>query len=270
MNSVYWTVSVTVIKRSIDCGATRLITAEQLTIKRQLELIEKYKVNILHSTPGILVPCLKYERIHEMDLSSVQYIFIYGGKLPMNFILDIKRYFPNVRIYEIYGATEIGQVSLASFDHDGCGNGHRLHPNYIVKIVDDDENRCGPNTVGEIRIKSAYKFLGYLDDPVQTSNALDSEDFYRTGDIGQFNDQGRLFITDRKKNIINVFYYDSMILPHEIEECVAKMSDVLEVCVVGVPIVSEFFLPAVVLVRKPGSKLSKRDVFNVIAGKRFF
>lgn len=255
---------------SIDNGATRIITAKPLTAQHQLELIEKYKMNVLNTTPGTLVPCLKHERIHKMDLSSVKLIYIYGGKLSLNLIPDIKRHFRNARIYETYGATEIGGASLASLDNSyvnsSCNDGHRILPNCIVKIVDDDENRCGPNELGEIRIKMAHKFLGYLNDPVQTANAVDDEGFYRTGDIGQFDEQGFLRITDRKKNIINVFYYDSIILPQEIEEYLIKLPDIEEVCVVGIPIISEFQLPAVVVARMPGSKLCQRDIFNAIAG----
>lgn len=265
IHSIYWTVGVKIIMESIDNGSTRVITAKPLTAQHQLQLIEKYKINVLNPTPGNLIPCLNYERIHEMDLTSVKLMYMYGGKLPLSLIPDIKRHFTNVRIYETYGATEIGGASLASL---GCSNsGHRILPNCIVKIVDDNENRCGPNTLGEIRIKMTHKFLGYLNDPVQTADALDDEGFYRTGDIGQFDEHGFLCITDRKKNVINVFYFDSIVLPQEIEEfLLAKLPDVREVCVVGIPIVSEFQLPAVVAVRMPGSKLKQRDVFNAIAG----
>lgn len=254
---------------SIDNGATCVITAKPLTAQYQLELIEKYKMNVLNPTPGNLVLCLKHARIHEMDLSSVKQIYIYGGKLSLNFIPDIKRYFPNARIFETYGATEIGAASLAILDNPNEDGGHQLLPNCIVKVVDANENRCGPNMLGEIRIRMAHKYLGYLNDPIQTANALDNEGFYITGDISQFNDHGFFYIVDRKKNIINVFYYDSMVLPHEIENCLVKLPDIKEVCVVGIPIISEFYLPAAVVVRTPGSKLNQRDVFNVIAGTFF-
>lgn len=273
IHSIYWTVGVKIIIESIDNGSTRVITAKPLTAEHQLRLIEKYKMNVLNPTPGNLIPCLNYVRIHEMDLTSVKLIYMYGGKFSLNLIPVIKRHFPHARIYETYGATEIGGASLASLDadnsnsNDDCNHGHRILPNCIVKIVDDNENRCGPNALGEIRIKMAHKFLGYLNDPVQTANAVDDEGFFRTGDIGQFDDQGFLCISDRKKNVINVFYYDSIVLPQEIEGHLVKLPDIKEVCVVGIPIVSEFQLPAVVAVRVPGSKLCQRDVFNAIAGE---
>lgn len=275
IHSIYWTVGVKIIMESIDNGSTRVITAKPLTAQHQMQLIEKYKMNVLNPTPGTLVPCLNYERIHEMDLTSVKLIYMYGGKLPLNLVPEIKHHFPNARIYETYGATEIGGVSLASLNmdsshsNDDCNHGHRILPNCIVKIVDENENRCGPRAFGEIRVKMAHKFLGYLNDPVQTANALDNEGFYRTGDIGQFDEQGFLCITDRKKNVINVFYYDSIVLPQEIEEfLLAKLPNIREVCVVGIPIVSEFQLPAVAAVRMCGSKLCQRDVFNAIAGMK--
>lgn len=267
VHSIYWTVGILIVMESISNGCVRVISAKSMTAQHQLQLIEKYKVNILNPTPGNLVQWVKYERISGMDLSSVQYIFVHGGKSSLNFIPDVKRYFPNACIDEYFGITEIGLISIASLDNSNANvGGHRITSNNIVKIVDDDENRCGPNSLGEIRVKKPYEFLGYLNDPVQTANAVDDEGFFQTGDIGQFNDQGFLFITDRKKNIFSVFYYRNMILPQEIEECLAKMPDIKEVCVVGIPIVSQYFLPAVVVVRMPGSKLSQRDVYNAIAG----
>lgn len=268
LHSIYWTVGIFIVMESIYNGCTRVISAKSMTAQRQLQLIEKYKVNILNPTPGNLVHWVKYEGISEMDLSSVKYILVHGGKSSMNFIPDVKRYFPHACIHEYFGITEVGLISIASlYDPNANAVGHRITSNNTVSIVDDDGNRCGPNALGEIRVKKPYKFLGYLNDPVQTAEAVDDDGFFQTGDIGQFDEQGYLHIMDRKKNIFSVFYYRNMILPQEIEGCLAKLPDVKEVCVVGIPIVSQYFLPAVVAVRTPGSKLSQRDVYNVVAGK---
>lgn len=267
IHSIYWTVGILIIMESIRNGCVRVISAKSMTAQRQLQLIEKYKVNILNPTPGNLVHWAKYERISEMDLSSVKSILVHGGKTSLTFIPDIKRHFPNARIDECFGITEVGLISIASLNNSNTNGGHTLSANNIVKLVDDHGNRCGPNESGEIHVKKPYKFLGYINDPVQTANAMDEEGFFRTGDIGHFDDHGFLFITDRKKNIFSVFYFRSMILPQEIEECLAKLPDVKEVCVVGIPIVSQYFLPAAVVVRMPGSELSQNDVFQAVAGR---
>lgn len=70
-----------------------------------------------------------------------------------------------------------------------------------------------------------------------------------------------------QKNVLTLFYFDSILIPNEIEECLIDMPGVKEVCVVGVPIVGGATLPAAVIVRKSKSKLSKRDIFNRIAGE---
>lgn len=267
VNSIYWATNIKTILDAILSGITRIITAKPLTNQHQLKLIEKYKINVLRMSPSNLIACLKYERINELDLSSVNHICMNGAKLPLHFIPDIKRHFPNASIVEYFGLTEIGSISTVSLDSPNDVNfgGHRLVANNIVKIVDDDGNRCGPNEAGEIRVIKPFKFAGYLNDPIQTANAIDDEGFFRTGDIGHFNDQGFLFITDRLKNIMISFYYGIEILPREIEECLIKLSDIKEACVVGIPITTQY-LPAVAIVRMPGSKLSQRDIFNVIAG----
>lgn len=265
--SIFWTVNLKTIVEAFSKGGTRVMTGKPLTAEHQLKLIEKYKISHLRLNPSFLISCLKYERIHEMDLSSVKNISILGASLPLSFIPDVKRYFPNTNIDAPYGITEVDIVSIASLvGPNANGGGHRINPYNIVKIVNDDGIRLGPNETGEILVKKPFKFCGYLNDPVQTANAVDDEGFFRTGDIGQFDDQGFLFITDRKKNIMRIFYYGSAILPQEIEEfLLAKFPDISEVCVIGIPIAT-LYLPAVAVVRMKGSKLSQRDVFNAIAG----
>lgn len=252
--------------KAIESGATRVIAARPMSVQRRLELIEKYKANALTPMAGRLVSSLKDERIHKMDFSFVKHICTYGGKFPVKLIANVKRHFPNAHIQELYGMTETGGISLASLDDPSTNGGHRLFPNLIVKIVNDDGVCCGPNELGEIHVKPPYEFRGYISDPVETANAVDDEGFIRTGDIGKFDDNGFLFIVDRLKNIFFVFYFENFILPLEMEEFLAKLPGVREACIVGIPITPGYFLPSAVVVRMPDTKLIHSDVFNAIAG----
>lgn len=267
---IYWVTGVGSIVNQIVSGATCILSAKPFSAQSYLELIEKYKVNFINPTPVNLVSYLKYDGIHSLDLSSVRLIRTSGAKLSLHFIDDIKRYFPNARVVEGYGMTEIGTIATNTLINPHvntyCEAGHRLRSNRLVKIVDDTGNRCGPHTIGEIRVKSAFVFGGYLNDPKQTANAVDDEGFFRTNDMGQFNDRGFLLIGDRIKDVFRVYYYIALISPHEIEECLLKICGIEEVCIVGIPIVASYCLPAAVVVRRPDSNLNQRDIFNVVAG----
>lgn len=253
---------------TIASGATRIITTKPFTPETPLQLIDKYKVTILPIATFDLIACLKTDLIPKVNLASVKLIHFFGSKMPNNLVAEVFRYFPNASLLSLYGMTEIGLVSVNTFNKNvEIDDGSELTSDCIAKIVDKNENCCGPNESGELCLKKKYPFRGYIDDPVANASALDNEGFYRTGDIAYFDDNGRLFLQDRIKNVLTLFYFDSILLPFELEECLIDMSGVQDVCVVGVPIASGAALPAAVVIRKPNSNLTKCEVFDKIKGK---
>lgn len=232
-------------------------------------MIEEHKISILYIPPFNLIPCLKSDVINKTDLLSMRTIYFYGCKLTPTLIPIVNQYFPNTDCVSWYGMTEIGRLAVSIIDAQGKSSGERLLESREVKIIDGVGTRCGPNDKGEICFKINGEFLGYLDDPVANAAAIDDEGFYRTGDVGHFDENGILFIEDRKKNVIIVYYFDGVILPSEMEECLIAVPDIQEVCVVGIPVESSTALPAAVVVRKPNPNLSPRDVFEVVAGEIF-
>lgn len=267
-DTIYWTVGCRPIFNSIYNGVIRIVSSKPFMPAVQLAIIGKYKVTDLYNTPFIMTACLKSDAIQEVDLSSVKRIVFYGGKLPYTLVTDIKRYFPQAEQINDYGLTELGQVSLASIDMDrGKVNGGQLYYGCSVKIVDDDGNRCGPNVNGEICVKKEHHFQEYFDDPSATAAAIDAEGFFLTGDIGHFDNKGNLSVEDRKKNAMNVFYFESVLLPTKIEDLLIKVPSIKEVCVVGVELAIDAYLPAAVIIKDSNSQLNQRDVFNVVAGE---
>lgn len=277
-DSIYWNVGFKPIVNSIYHGAVRIISSKPFSPELQLRIIDKYKITVLFNTPYIIAACLKSAWIHKYDLSSVKRIYFYGAKLPNTLVPDINHYLPNADLVVIYGLTEAGLVSANSLNAPTQAHGHfqtnninvnggQLFNGCSVKIIDDTGNRCGPNCSGEICAKNKHQFISYLDDPAATASAVDSEGFFRTGDIGYFDDNGNLFVEDRKKFVGKVFYFETILVPSTIEECLIKLPGVLEVCVVAVPLACDECLPAAAIVRNPKSNLDPNTVFNVVAGK---
>lgn len=143
----------------------------------------------------------------------------------------------------------------------------QLYYDYTAKIIDDDGNRCGPNVSGELCLKNVNKFFGYLNDPLTNAASIDDEGFLRTGDICRFDEMGNLWIEARKKEIVKLFHFYGNLVPTQIENFLQQVSGINDVCVVGIPIALDQGLPAAVIVRCPVSNLSKRDVFNMVAGE---
>lgn len=268
-DSIFWTCG---IKYIIDCvynGMTRVITAKPYSSELQFQLVEKYKATIISVVPFSLTGCLKNDLIKKADLSSVKQISTHGGKVPTSLIAEIKQYFQNADLFSSYGLTEIGVVTKCQLDPEEKNCREWIANGCEIKIVDENGNHCGPKMSGEIFVKKTYKFPGYLDDPEATAAAVDEMGYFRTGDVGFFNEYGVLCIGDRKKNTIDTFYFNAVIMPYEMEESIITMPGVKEVCVVGIPTASGSELPAAVIVRKPDFNLSKHNVFNLVAGKKF-
>lgn len=261
-DSIFWTVGIRPIIDCIYNGAKRIITKKPFSPELQLHLIEKYNVNVLYIPPFNLVPCIKNDMIHKVDLSSVKTIYFYGGETLPTLISAVNHYMPSAHSVPWYGMTEVGRIA---FQGNDCGK--HLVNGCTAKIVDEDGNRCGQNISGEICVMKKHQFLGYFDDSVATANAIDGEGFFRTGDIGHFDDNGTLFIEGRKKNVQNIFYFEGVIVPSEIEKCLVSLPDIEEACVVGIPITTGTVLPAAVVVRKLNSNLGQREVFDAAKGE---
>lgn len=265
-SDIYWTIG---IKEVLDClhsGAMRIITTDSYIPETPLQLVHRNKVTVLPIAAFDLIACLKTDLIRSVDLSSVRKIIVYGGHMPNILADQVHQYFPNAKLTIWYGMTEIGMISV--YDPKEFKDGGGIFADgYTIKVIDEIGNRCGPNRLGELCLKKEHTFRSYLDDPVATAAAVDDEGFFRTGDIVYIDDDGRLFIKDRKKNVFPLFYFDDILVPNELEKSLIDMPGVKEVCVVGVPIVGGASLPAAVIVRKSNSMLSKHDIFNTIDGE---
>ena len=105
-------------------------------------------------------------------------------------------------------------------------------PGTDVRIVDDEDNPVGPGEHGEIEVRGPQVMQGYWNQPVESARTL-KDGWLRTGDIGCFDAQGYLEITDRKKDMIIVSGFN--VFPNEVEACIALHPDVADVAVVGIP-----------------------------------
>lgn len=196
-------------------------------------------------------------------MSSVRRLLIGGGKVPPSLIDDLKPFLRSDATFTIfYGLTESGGA-VAGAHMSTVGNKvpvGRLIDGMVMKIVDEEGNRCGINTNGEICIKYPYKFIGYYGDKELTDRVIDNEGFFLTGDIGHFED-GNLYIEDRKKDLI--YHPDEHVSPTDIETVLYKSPEVAVACVVGIPEgVIEW--PAAVIVRKEKSNVSEEDLCKLV------
>lgn len=122
-------------------------------------------------------------------------------------------------------------------------------------------NRCGVNEYGELCIKS-HKFIGYHANQQLTNESIDSEGYFKTGDIGHIDGNVYLYITDRIHN--HILHRNGWVYPAEIEEELLKWKDVKNVCVVGISNEAIFDIPAAAVDRANASEITADDVHKYV------
>lgn len=264
-SSLYWLSGLLALLKGTMCGATRIITTEPYSPELQLRMIEQYKITNAVNAPHHLVLMMKNERFAETDLSSLKFQFVAGSKVPLHLQTQMSSLLPNGNVHVGYGMSELAGV--ASVDYPGPSGRDcvgRLINGTQVKIIDDQGDRCGPNVDGEICIKLCYRFLGYYNNRKATDELFDDEGFLMSGDIGHFDNDGYLYIVDRKKDLLK--YENIQISPSAIDAYLIESSDIKSACVVGIPDNVGSDLPAAVIVRADGSNINKQDVYDLVAG----
>ena len=223
-----------------------------------LRLVETYRVTSTFSapTPIRMVCNLPDDVKARYDVSSMKRMI--ANAAPWSFALKqmYLAYFPADSLFEVYGSTELGVNCILRPEDQlrkpgSCG---QPAPMVEVKLFDDDGNEVigtGPEHTGELFVKSPSVFADYYKQ--HDKFLADSKHGYQTvGDIAYLDDEGYVYICDRKKDMI--ISGGMNIYPAEIEAALEHHADVLEVAVFGVP--SEEWgetVHAVVVVREGGS-----------------
>ena len=134
-----------------------------------------------------------------------------------------------------------------------------------VAILGEDDRHLGSNERGEVAIRSAANFTGYWDNPEATAAAITADLYMRTGDIGYLDEDGYLFIVDRKKDII--IRGGENISAAEVEAALYACEGVAEAAVFGAPDDRLGEVPIAILFRREGSSLDEADLRGFLDGR---
>lgn len=197
-----------------------------------LELVQEHKVQNSPMVPTMLQILLSAP-LEDYDLSSLRYIVSGASPLSIDVVNEFERRVPSVHIRQGYGLTETtASMTLTQPDSRNLGSVGPPSPGFDVRIVDENGNDVAVGEEGEIICKSKAVMLGYWRAEDATKDAIRDGYFY-TGDIGKFDEDGSLWILDRKKDLIlrggfNVF-------PRDVEDALLEHPAVAVAGVVGKP-----------------------------------
>ena len=216
-------------------GAT-IVTVPRYDLDQFLQVLEKYKVTVAPLVPPLVLTLSRAPQVDQHDLSALRLIHCGAAMLSDKIAQDCSRRL-NCEIRYGYGMTEVSPLSHASLpdpkSHKPGSVGFCL-PNTECKIVDYDNGaELGANQEGEIWVRGPQVMKGYLGNPAATHEMITEDSWLRTGDIGYCDDEGRLFVVDRIKELIKVG--GRQVAPAELEAVLLTHPAIADAAVVGSP-----------------------------------
>ena len=240
-------------------------------------LIEEYQVTQLFLVPPVnIMRLIGSEEMQKRDLSSVNFIWATGGKLSLEYVLEMIRLFPRVRIKTSYGGTEF--CAACSISYQLSEEQARANPQLLesagtigqfvdVRLVDEGEHDVPIGEVGELWVQSSFVMLEYLDMPEETAGVM-TDGWYHTGDLFYMDENGLLYFVDRKSSMIKSG--GENVYPNEVESVIRRHPCVIDCAVVSHPDAKWGEAVAAAIVPAMGFNLSDIIAFvrNNLAGFR--
>jgi len=198
-----------------------------------LAAIETEKLNAAWFAPVMTTAILTCPTRDRYDVSSLKWAIGGGEKTPEARIRAFSEFFKNARYIDAYGLTETcgGDTFMeAGREIEKIGSTGRAIAHVEIEIRDDTGNRLAPGENGEICLRGPKVTQGYWKDPEKTASAFFG-DWFRSGDVGYLDEDGFLYLTDRKKDMI--ISGGENIASSEVERVIYELPQVREVAVIG-------------------------------------
>jgi fatty-acyl-CoA synthase len=207
-----------------------IVTARKTDAKFTLGAIEEHAADVLITVPILLSRVLEEtDEIAKRNLDSLRVIALSGSALSPDLAERAMDTFGDI-VYNLYGSTEVAYATIATPKdmREAPGTVGRPPQGTRIKLFDDDDNEVAAGESGRIFVGSSMQFEGYTGGGSKAT----IEGMMSTGDVGHFDEHGRLFVDGRDDDMIvsggeNVF-------PAEVEDLLGSYEGVQEVAVVGV------------------------------------
>jgi long-chain acyl-CoA synthetase len=218
-----------------------------------LETMIRTRTSVMFGVPTMCIALCEAARSAE-ELPPLRIAHIGGSAVP----LDVAQRFEGTfgaPIHEGYGLTEMSGLAatFALGRRRKTGSVGRPASESEIRIANPDERG-----VGEVQLRGPSVIRGYWNDPEATAAAIDGDGWLSTGDLGYLDEDGDLFLVDRKKEMIIRGGYN--VYPREVEEVLYEHPAVLEAAVVGVPHESLGEEVAAIVVPRPGAELDPEEL----------
>jgi acyl-CoA synthetase (AMP-forming)/AMP-acid ligase II len=247
-------------------GAHNVIVPE-FTPASLLDDLERHRVTNTFLVPSVIGMLVEVPGAADRDLTALRSV-AYGSSPITPAVLKRAQTTFGRPLFQVYGLTEThGAVTqLDAADHSVDGDRVHLlrsvgkpYPWVRIKLVRPESGELAETgEVGEICVQSPQNTAGYFDRPDETTRAIDADGWFHTGDVGRFDDDGYLYITDRIKDMI--ISGGENVYPIEVESVIAEFPGVSQVAVIGVPDPTWGEAVKAVVVAGPGESIDSREL----------
>jgi len=239
----------------------KMVVMRKFEPLQMMALMEKEEVTMCSVVPTICQRLLQLPPEKKFHLEKWRYCTSTGAPWPFDMKKAFMAKFPHVVMADAYGATEVFSGTLIQGEEilkkqNSVG---RQYLDTIIKIVNEQKEELPAGQIGEIAFYGPHVTLGYYKNPEATKESL-IDGWFFPGDLGYFDEDGYLFLVDRKKDMI--ISGGENIYSLEIENVLLKNEKVLEVAVVGVPDDQWGEVVKVYVVLRPSVTMDQEEVIQ--------
>ena len=217
-------------------GAT-MIPVPMFDVPTVLKIVNQEKITALPGPPTLYLSILNHPERNNFDLSTLRLAVTGSAAVPVEMIRRMRQELTFTVILTAYGLTEsTGTITMCRADDDPLTistTSGRAISDVEVRVVDQNNLEVARGTAGEIICRGYNVMPGYFENPEATAQAIDTDGFLHTGDIGIMDANGYLAITDRIKDMFIVGGFNAY--PAEIENTLLTHPSIAQVAVVGQP-----------------------------------
>ena len=246
-----------------------MVVMPKWDVGEALRLIEREKITYFVGVPTMSLELMNHPDRANYDLSSLKDITAGGAPRPISHVERLKEQFPAAQPALGYGLTETNAAGCANYWGNyaarPASTGRAQKPFIDLAILGANDVHLPVGEVGEIGIRTAAAIKGYFRNPEATAALFTADDFVRTGDIGYLDEDGYLFIVDRKKEII--IRGGENISAAEVEAACYACPAVAEASVFGAADERLGEVPVAVIFVKDGEQLHEADLLGFLDGR---
>ncbi len=250
---------------SIASGATMVIM-ESFDLEESLNAVEEHGVTLYYAVPPILLALSMYPEISKRKLSTIRYIMVGAAPVPPELAQRVQE-LTGITVLQGYGLTEASPLTHLNPPYKGLVKRESAGlgvSDQVQKIVDieDGTKELDVGEVGELIVSGPHVMKGYWKGEQETAETIRDGWLY-TGDIARLDEDGYIYIVDRKKEMIK--YKGFSVAPAEIEAVLFEHDAVADCAVIGRPDPDAGEVPKALVVPKEGEKIDPQALLDFVA-----